>query len=126
MVIRLLGRGVLSFSFFWLTACSSGVVVVSDVATDLREVLIEEQGGYISFVGTIVYLDHFGGVYGIRVGEKFYDPMQLPSVYRQQGMRVKVKARLRDRSSERHWGQMVHIVSIEDLARDKNAVEEEG
>ena len=85
-----------------------------DAAEDRYEVKTpDSEEGYVEFVGKVVYVAFEGGFYGLQHGDKKYDPLQLPKEFRQDGMKVRVRARLRDWVSGRNWGRMVHVLAIE-------------
>lgn len=65
--------------------------------------------------GTIKYLDFEGGFYGIIADNgKCYDPVNLPSKFAQDGLRVQFKARVRsDLVRHTMWGIIVELVYID-------------
>jgi hypothetical protein len=65
-------------------------------------------------VGTVVYIRIEGGFYGIVAGsDGRWDPINLPSGYMQDGLKVRFEAKLRkDLSGTHMWGTMVEILSI--------------
>lgn len=69
--------------------------------------------------GTIVYNDFEGGFYGIVAsGLPFHnlDPINLPLEFREDGLRVWFKVRLRpDLLSYHMWGIMVEILEMHNL-----------
>ncbi len=72
---------------------------------------------FIQGNGTIQFNDFEGGFYGIvdDDGEK-YDPINLPSEYEEDGIRVSYTIKiLEDQASIHQWGLMVEIIEIEGL-----------
>jgi hypothetical protein len=72
---------------------------------------------FIQGTGTIQFNDFEGGFYGIvdDDGEK-YDPINLPSEYEEDGIRVSYTIKiLEDQASIHQWGLMVEIIEIEGL-----------
>ena len=73
--------------------------------------------GIVVGIGTIQYNDFEGGFYGI-VGDdgENYDPINLPSDFEENGLRVKYALKiLEDQDSIHQWGIMVEIIKIEKL-----------
>ena len=71
----------------------------------------------ISGAGTIKHLDLEGGFYGIIAdnGER-YDPINLPTRFQQDGMRVKFKIEIiKDQTSIHMWGTIVEVVWIAEV-----------
>lgn len=84
--------------------------------------LVSDLGSYrligadiVEGTGTITYLGFEGGFYGITSGsDGRWDPMNLPSDFMKDGLRVKYRAKLRkDLSSFHMWGVIVELISIE-------------
>jgi len=74
---------------------------------------IKQKGDTIEGTGTIRYLEIEGGFYGIETSEKHYDPINLPSEFKKDGLRIRFKAKLRkDLMSFRMWGSLVELVYI--------------
>ena len=71
----------------------------------------------IEGAGTITHLSFEGGFYGIMTGtEGHWDPINLPSEFMKDGLRVKFQAKLRkDLGSFHMWGMMVELTSIEKI-----------
>ncbi len=72
---------------------------------------------YIEGTGTIQYNDFEGGFYGI-VGddEEYYDPINLPSEFEEDGIRVKYTIKILENQTSIHqWGTIVEIIKIEKL-----------
>lgn len=71
----------------------------------------------IEFTGRIVYVPLEGGFYGILADDgQRYDPLSLPEPWRQDGLQVRVKGRLRPGSVGFHmWGMRIEILHIEAL-----------
>ncbi len=95
-----------------------GIVIVIVLSAVLSGCL-EKQ--IIEGKGTIVYNDFEGGFYGIISDESYYgsnklDPNNLPSEFKEDGLRVKFKVRvLLNKYSFHMWGLMVKILEIERL-----------
>ncbi len=67
--------------------------------------------------GVIQFNDFEGGFYGI-VGDEgeTYDPINLPSEFQEDGIRVKYSLKiLEDQANIHQWGTMVEIISIEKI-----------
>lgn len=67
--------------------------------------------------GTIQFNDFEGGFYGI-IGDygENYDPINLPSEFKEDGIRVKYTLKiLEDQASIHQWGTMVEIITIEKI-----------
>ncbi|MFX0024554.1 MAG: hypothetical protein ACFE9S_19725 [Candidatus Hermodarchaeota archaeon] len=63
--------------------------------------------------GTIIYLSFEGGFYGISSDDgKGYDPINLPTEYEIDGLRVKFVGEILDLVSFHMWGQIIKILSI--------------
>ena len=64
--------------------------------------------------GTVVYKDLEGGFYAIDAGDGGkYDPINLPESFRKDGLKVKIKARLKpDAMSSHMYGTIIDILSI--------------
>jgi len=73
--------------------------------------------GQLDGVGTVVYVSIEGGFYGIVAGKDGrWDPINLPSAYMQDGLKVKFQGTLRKDLSNTHmWGTMVELTSISKL-----------
>ena len=75
----------------------------------------------IEDTGTIVFNDFEGGFYGIisdefHEGENKFDPINLPSEFKQDGLRVKFKAFVAFGQYSYHmWGTIIRIIEIERL-----------
>jgi inhibitor of cysteine peptidase len=68
--------------------------------------------------GTIQYNEFEGGFYGI-VGDdgENYDPINLPSDFNEEGLRVKYTLKiLKNQTSIHIWGIIVEIIKIEKVA----------
>lgn len=70
-----------------------------------------------SYTGTVRYIDIEGGFYGIETDKGLkLDPVNLPSDFQKDGVRVRVQIEpLKDRISFHMWGTLVRIVAIERL-----------
>lgn len=75
----------------------------------------------IEDTGTITFCDFEGGFYGIisddfHNGEKKFDPINLPSEFKEDGLRVKFKAFVSLNQYSYHmWGTIIVILDIEKL-----------
>lgn len=79
----------------------------------------------IEGTGTIVFNSFEGGFYGIIMDEdvqisginlgRNFDPINLPEEFKEEDLRVHVKARLSPQISIHQWGYCVKIVEIEEL-----------
>ena len=71
----------------------------------------------VLFRGTIIYLSFEGGFYGIVSDtEERYDPINLPSEFQEEGLRVYVIARrIHNAASVHMWGELIDIRSIRQL-----------
>jgi len=73
---------------------------------------------FIQGTGTIQYIDLEGGFYGI-IGDdqEHYDPLDIPSGYQQDNLRVEFKARLAPNQNRIHmWGKLIYILEIQQLS----------
>jgi len=83
------------------------LMVLATTSCSADNMMIKEKG-------TVRYINVEGGFYGI-VGDggNNYDPVNLPSEFKQDNLKVKFKARpLKDRVSFHMWGEIVEIESI--------------
>ncbi len=72
---------------------------------------------YIQGTGIIQYNDFEGGFYGI-VGDdgEYYDPINLPSEFEEDGLKVKYTLEILENQTNIHmWGTVVEIIKIEKL-----------
>lgn len=75
----------------------------------------------IEDTGTIIFCDFEGGFYGIisddfHNWEKKFDPINLPSEFKEDGLRVKFKALVSLNQYSYHmWGTIIVILEIEKL-----------
>lgn len=102
---------VLACGFLFLSpACHN---TVTDASGDYRLVGSDEIEGR----GTVTYIDVEGGFYGIVSGDDGrWDPINLPSDFTQDGLKVKFRAKLRkDLASYHMWGTLIEIISIEKI-----------
>ncbi len=69
----------------------------------------------VEFLGKVMHVSIEGGFWGLISDEGAkYDPGTLPPSYREEGLRVRVKAKiLRDVVTFRMWGQRVELLQIE-------------
>ena len=72
---------------------------------------------YVEGTGRIQYNDFEGGFYGIVSDDgEHYDPINLPSEFEEDGLRVGFKLKtLENQSSIHMWGTVVRIINIEKL-----------
>jgi hypothetical protein len=72
---------------------------------------------YVQGTGIIEYKDFEGGFYGIvEDNGKHYDPINLPSEFKEDGLRVRFTLEiLEDHASIHQWGIIVKIIRIEKL-----------
>lgn len=73
--------------------------------------------GIIEGIGTIKYIDLEGGFYGIVTDyDGHYDPINLPSEFQVDGLRVKFIAKIRkDLHSYHMWGTIIELIYIKKL-----------
>lgn len=67
--------------------------------------------------GTIQFNDFEGGFYGI-VGDddEYYDPINLPSEFKEDDIRVKYSLKILENQESTHqWGTLVEIIKIEKI-----------
>jgi hypothetical protein len=71
--------------------------------------------------GEVKYIDLEGGFYGIVSDDgENYDPLNLPDEFKQDGLRVRFKARVAKNQNSFHmWGKLVYILEIEKLEEGK-------
>ena len=67
--------------------------------------------------GTVIYVDLEGGFYGIiSVNGNYYDPINLPVGFHEDGIHVRFLYIIRDAQMSIHqWGTLIEIVSVERL-----------
>jgi len=67
--------------------------------------------------GTIIYLDIECGFYGIIADDgEHYDPINLPSEFEVDSLRVKFKGKIRDDLFSFHmWGTLIELIYIKKL-----------
>jgi len=67
--------------------------------------------------GTITYLDFEGGFYGIVADDgEHYDPINLPSEFKEDGLRVMFIGKIREDLGSFHmWGKIIELTSIKKL-----------
>ena len=79
---------------------------------------IMDQGqDLIESAGTVKFIALEGGFYGI-IGDdgKKYDPVNLATEYRQDGLRIRFTAKpAKDQVSFHMWGELIEILTIERL-----------
>ena len=72
---------------------------------------------YVEGTGRIQYNDFEGGFYGIVSDDgEHYDPINLPSEFEEDGLRVGFKLKILENQSSIHmWGTVVEILEIKKL-----------
>ena len=107
--------GVLTLvAVFAAAACSTNPPPETMTPTPAETPDAAPAPGLVSGVGTITFLDLEGGFYGLVAddGAK-YDPLNLDEAFRQDGLRVRFRARLRTGvMTIRQWGKPVEIQEI--------------
>ena len=70
--------------------------------------------GQVQGVGTITYFDLEGGFYGLVADDGArYDPMNLDEAFKEDGLRVRFRARLRTGvMTIRQWGKPVEVLEM--------------
>ncbi len=103
-------------AIFMLLSLGS-LVSVNAADSDNAEQTNTEQT--FEFIGSIVYLPIEGGFYGIEADAldnekpKKYLPKHLNEVFQQEGLRVKVQARLATgQMGFKMWGNLIDIINI--------------
>jgi len=73
-----------------------------------------QNGKIVEGKGTVVYVNLEGGFYGIIADNgKHYDPINLPSHFRRDGLRVWFKGKIRDDLGSFHmWGTIIELIEI--------------
>ncbi|MHC4931669.1 MAG: hypothetical protein ACYTGV_05710 [Planctomycetota bacterium] len=85
---------------------------------EILEIVRSERppmGAAVVFDGTVHFIDLEGGFFAI-LGDDGgrYDPLDLPVRFAQEGLRVRVVARIRrDLASAHMWGELIDIESVE-------------
>lgn len=74
-------------------------------------------GDNIVVTGTVIYVQLEGGFYGINGDDgRSYDPTNLPTEFRKNGMRVSFEAKeLKNAAGFHMWGIIVEIIHIQAL-----------
>lgn len=74
----------------------------------------QEDEGIISFTGRVQHYSYEGGFYGIADEEgTVYKPVKLPSSFKIEGLRVRVKARpVEKKLLTSGWGVPIEIITI--------------
>jgi len=77
--------------------------------------LVEEN--IVEGTGTMKYLDFEGGFYGIVADDgQHYDPINLPSEFEEDGLRVSFRGKIRDDLASIHmWEKLIELIYIEKL-----------
>jgi hypothetical protein len=91
-------------------------VAASACSTPLqpREAGVIREGDIVSGTGTVRFFAFEGGFYAIRGDDdETYDPINLPDEFREDGMRVRFRARLLlDIASIHQAGPVVEVIDI--------------
>lgn len=71
----------------------------------------------MEIVGTVRWVELEGGFFGIVADDNTrYEPLNLPEAYQQDGLRVRLSARIRnDYASIFMWGTIIEILDIQSL-----------
>jgi len=76
----------------------------------------ESPFNLIEGTGTITYIGVEGGFYGIVTNKYHYDPINLSSKFKEDGLRVKFKAKIRkDLYSIHMWGIIIELTYVKKL-----------
>ncbi len=101
-----------------LVALLAGMLLLTAAAcpptgTDLPGGVVRD-GDVVTGTGTVRWFDLEGGFYAIRGDDgKTYDPMNLPPEFREDGVRVRFRAKIRsDMGSFRMVGPIVEVQEI--------------
>ena len=80
-----------------------------------------DEIGIISGTGEIKYIDLEGGFYGIVADDgEHYDPIDMPSEFKEDGLRVSFIVKILENQGSIHmWGSVVKILKIEKLNSSK-------
>ena len=75
-----------------------------------------EDPALFTFEAHVEYVDLEGGFYGLVTADgRRFDPIHLPDEFRQDGIKVRVKARKPEPTVGFHmWGQKIEILTIEE------------
>ena len=94
-----------------------GIVTVLIVTGLLAPACTNDSGDMFVSTGTVVFLSFEGGFYGIKGDDgKNYDPMNLATEFRKDGLRVRFEAKeLPNHASFHMWGTMIEIKQIEKM-----------
>lgn len=97
------------FFIFILYSCES------PFGLDFGEII--KEGDIIRGTGTVRYIDLEGGFYGIITANNgHWDPINLTSEFKVDGLRVEFKAKIRnDLGSYHMWGTIIELISIKKL-----------
>ena len=93
------------------------LVIVGTVVFLLMVGLSGCLDNYVEGTGRIQYNDFEGGFYGIVSDDgEHYDPINLPSEFEEDGLRVGFKLKILENQSSIHmWGTVVEILEIKKL-----------
>ncbi len=71
----------------------------------------------ITFTGTVTWVELEGGFFGLIADDGTrYEPRNLPEEYQENGIKVRVRARLCEECASIHmWGTIIDILSITTL-----------
>jgi len=74
------------------------------------------RGDVIEGTGTITYVNLEGGFYGIIIQENRYVATNLPPEFKVDGLRVKIKGKIRkDLVSIHMWGTLIELTDIDKI-----------
>ena len=81
---------------------------------DTTEAAAPSDTPLVSGEGTITFIDLEGGFYGLQADDGTrYDPLNLEDAFREDGLRVRFRARPRpDVMTIRQWGRAVELLEI--------------
>lgn len=95
-----------------------GILVVSVVVSLLGcGISLTDNQPLMEIVGTVRWVELEGGFFGIVADDNTrYEPLNLPEAYQQDGLRVRLSARIRnDYASIFMWGTIIEILDIQSL-----------
>lgn len=101
-------------SRFFIRLLLSTTLILSSI---ISQACMTDTGDNFIGTGTVVFLSFEGGFYGIKADDgKSYDPLNLPTEFRKEGLRVRFEAKeMKDQASFHMWGVIVQIVHIQAL-----------
>ena len=88
---------------------------------DVGDVIV--KGDMVEGIGTITYIGVEGGFYGIVTNQENYDPINLPSTYAVDGLKVEFKAKIREDLVSIHmWGILIELTYIKKLGKISSGI----